>query len=79
MMGNDMMNSGMRDHWMMDSGMCSQEMKGGGMMGKDRMGSGMMSDDMRFIHQLFANHDKIRRSIEEILGGVRTVTESDDS
>lgn len=35
--------------------------------------------DGRTIHQLFANHNQIRRSVEEIPGGIRAVTESDNS
>lgn len=34
--------------------------------------------DMQVIHQLFANHDTIQRTVEEIPGGIRAVTESDD-
>jgi hypothetical protein len=34
--------------------------------------------DMMGIHFLFAHRDAIRRSVTEIPGGVRTVTESDD-
>jgi hypothetical protein len=34
--------------------------------------------DMQVIHQLFANHDAIQRTVEEIPGGIRAVTESDD-
>ncbi|MEL6556113.1 MAG: hypothetical protein ABG776_01440 [Cyanobacteria bacterium J06555_13] len=33
---------------------------------------------MRVVHQLFAYHDQIRRSVEEIPGGVKTLTESDN-
>lgn len=56
----------------MRGGMCGQEMMGGGMMG-----GGMMGGDMRTIHQLFANHNQIRRTVEEIPGGIRSTTESD--
>ncbi|MBF2078129.1 MAG: hypothetical protein IGR76_06305 [Synechococcales cyanobacterium T60_A2020_003] len=35
-------------------------------------------DDMQVIHQLFVNHDSIQRTVEEIPGGIRAVTESDD-
>jgi hypothetical protein len=38
----------------------------------------MMGGDGRIIHQLFANHDQIYRSVEEIPGGIRTITESDN-
>ncbi len=46
-------------------------MAGGGMMG-GRMG------DMRAIHSLLANHQRIERSVEDIPNGVRTVTTSRD-
>ena len=46
-------------------------MCGDGMMGGNR-------EDMQIVHQLFANHDQIRRTVEEIPGGVRTLTESDN-
>ena len=69
--GNDMMGQG---------GVTGQ----GGMM--DRMPDWMMSRgmgpemmrDMRPIHQLLLNHEKIERQVEEIPGGVRTVTTSED-
>src|SRR6266513_2843381 len=51
---------------------------GGGMMG----GSGMMgsatSADMSTYMDLFNHHSEIRRTVEQIPGGVRTTTESDD-
>src|SRR5712692_321590 len=46
-------------------------MTGGGMMGS---ASGA---DMSAYMDLFARHDEIRRTVEEIPGGVRTITESD--
>ena len=49
---------------------CGGWMMDGGMMGGKRQ-------DMQIVHQLFANHSLIRRTVEEIPGGVRTVTESD--
>ena len=56
-------------------------MMGDGMMGDGMMRDGMMGDnggDMQVVHQLFANHDQIRRSVENIPGGVQTLTESDN-
>lgn len=50
-----------------------QGMSGGGMRG-----GGMMGGDGRIIHQLFANHDQIHRTVEEISGGIRSITESDN-
>jgi hypothetical protein len=46
-------------------------MTGGGMMGS---ASGA---DMSAYMDLFTRHDEIRRTVEEIPGGVRTITESD--
>lgn len=47
----------------------------------DMMGSGMMGGaspgDMSTYMELFARHTEIRRRVEVIPGGVRTVTESD--
>jgi len=58
-------------------------MRGGmgpGMMG---MGPGMMGGsatmgERRDIHDLFLNHDRIRRTVTNLPDGIRTVTESDD-
>ena len=44
---------------------------GGGMMGAATAG------DMGTYMELFARHRELRRTVEEIPGGVRTVTESD--
>lgn len=46
-----------------------------GMMGHHGMGQG---GDAQTIHQLFAYHDQIHRTVEEIPGGIRAVTESDN-
>ena len=53
-------------------GMMSGSMMGGGMM------SGESSGDMQMVMQLFEHHSQIRRTVEAIPGGIRTVTESDD-
>ncbi|WP_036488772.1 hypothetical protein [Myxosarcina sp. GI1] len=61
--------------------MCGGDMMGGGMMNDRMMRDGMMGgnrEDMQIVHRLFANHDQIRRTVEEIPGGVRTLTESDN-
>jgi hypothetical protein len=57
-------------------------------MGRGRMGmgSGMMGmnhgsvspTEMSVIHELFANHDRIKRTVTNLPDGIRTVTESDD-
>jgi hypothetical protein len=49
----------------------SGEMMGGGMMG------GATAGDMSTYMELFARHTEVRRTVEDIPGGVRTVTESD--
>ena len=54
---------------------------GPGMMG---MGPGMMGgsatmDERRDLHDLFLNHDRIKRTVTNLPDGIRTVTESDDS
>ena len=49
---------------------------GGDMMGEGMMG-GATAGDMSTYRELFARHSEIRRTVEEIPGGVRTVTESD--
>ena len=48
------------------------------MMDGDMMGSGMMSGDMGIIHQLFVNHSQIHRTVQDVPGGIRSVTESDN-
>src|SRR5438132_2374263 len=49
----------------------------------DLMGGGMMGSatatDMTTYTELFARHAELRRTVEAIPGGVRTVTESDAS
>lgn len=48
-----------------------------GMMSEGMMGGEMMGD-MRSIHGLLTNHQKIERRVEDIPNGVRTITTSDD-
>jgi hypothetical protein len=50
---------------------------GGGMGGMRGMG-GDHREDMRTIHSLFADREKIERKIAKLDDGVETVTESDD-
>jgi hypothetical protein len=55
---------------------------GPGMMGM--MGQGMMAHEERtqaqlqVTHTMFVNHDRIKRTVENLPNGIRTVTESDD-
>jgi len=48
----------------------------GGMMGM-ALDSATMAQ-LRVIHTLFVNHDRIKRSVTNLPNGIRTVTESDD-
>jgi hypothetical protein len=79
------MGPGMHGH--MGPGMSGQmgpgmrRQMGPGMMG---MGLGMMGgsatmDERRDLHDLFFNHDRIKRTVTNLADGIRTVTESDDS
>lgn len=54
-----------------------RDMPDGMMSGEGMMDGGMMRD-MRSIHGLLASHDRIERRVEDIPGGVRTVTTSGD-
>jgi hypothetical protein len=57
-----------------------------GMMGPSMMGPGMMGTahdsatmaQLRVIHTLFVDHDRIKRTVTNLPDGIRTVTESDD-
>ena len=61
---------------------------GPGMMGRGQWGwdPGMMgmnhgsatTAEMSAIHELFANHDRIKRTVTNLPDGIRTATESDD-
>jgi hypothetical protein len=76
MMHDHMMGSGMRGQGMHGQGMRRQGMMGGGMMGMGR--GSATADDMGTIHELAVHHDKIKRTVENLPDGIRTVTESDD-
>jgi hypothetical protein len=85
MMGmHGQMGPGMEGH--MGRGMRGQRgpgmrrQMGRGMMG---MGPGMMGgnatmDERSDIHDLFSNHDRIKRTVTNLPDGIRTVTESND-
>jgi len=86
-----MMDNGMNDDEMMGDGMMNgrgmmgregmgemmRDMPEWMMSGEMRMDGNMMRD-MRVIRGLLMNHEKVRREVEEIPGGVRTVTTSND-
>jgi hypothetical protein len=63
------------DHGMMGMGARMMGM-GHGMMGTGPNAATMA--EMRGIHDLFANNDRIRRTVTNLPDGIRTVTESDD-
>lgn len=66
------MGPGMRGE--MGSGMRGQ--MGPGMMGM--MGGNATMGERNDLHDLFANHDQIKRTVTNLPDGIRTVTESDD-
>jgi hypothetical protein len=42
-------------------------------------GDAAFQADMRLVHEMLASHDKLRRTVENLGDGIRTVTESDDA
>lgn len=62
---------------MMQDDMRMRDMPEWMMSGEGMMGPGMMRD-MQSIRGLLTNHDRIERRVEDIPGGVRTITTSDD-
>ena len=68
------MGPGMRGQ--MGPGMRGQ--MGPGMMGMGMMGGNATMDERRDLHDLFSNHEKIKRTVTNLPDGIRTVTESDD-
>jgi hypothetical protein len=71
---HDQMGPGMRGR--MGPGM--QGRMGPGMMGMGMMGGNATMDERRDIHDLFFNHERIKRTVTNLPDGIRTVTESDD-
>ena len=74
-----------KDHQTEDSGVVQQPSAPGRTM--NGMGPGMMMQggrqagamaQMRDIHELFANHDRMTRTVTNLPDGIRTVTESND-
>jgi hypothetical protein len=66
------MGQGMRGQMGSSMGM------GPGMMGMGMMGGNATMDERRDLHDLFSNHNRIRRTVTNLPDGIRTVTESDD-
>jgi hypothetical protein len=60
----------------MGPGMMHGGMMGGAMMGMAHDSATM--EQLRVIHTLFVNHDRIKRTVANLPNGIRTVTESDD-
>ena len=71
-MGPGMMGPGMVGPGMMGPGM------GGPMAGRMQHGDASFADDMRLVHAMLFDHDKIKRTVANLSDGIRTVTESDD-
>jgi hypothetical protein len=51
---------------------------GGPMAGRMQHGDASFADDMRLVHAMLFDHDKIKRTVANLPDGIRTVTESDD-
>jgi len=62
---------------MMGPGMMGRGM-GGPMAGGMQHGDASFADDMRLVHAMLFDHDKIKRAVANLPDGIRTVTESDD-
>lgn len=61
----------------MGHGMMMQGMQRGPMAGM-HSGDAAFQADMQPVHEMLAGHEKIKRSVENLPDGIRTVTESDD-
>ena len=66
------MGPGMMGPEMMGQGM------GGPMAGHMQHGDASFADDMRLVHAMLFDHDKIKRTVANLPDGIRTVTESGD-
>lgn len=51
---------------------------GGPMAGGMQHGDASFADDMRLVHAMLFDHDKIKRTVTNLPDGIRTVTESED-
>jgi hypothetical protein len=61
----------------MPSGMMGHDMQHAPMAGM-HSGDAAFQSDMQLVHEMLTGHDKIKRSVENLSDGIRTVTESDD-
>lgn len=50
----------------------------GPMAGGMQQGDASFADDMRLVHAMLFDHDKIKRTVTNLPDGIRTVTESED-
>ena len=50
----------------------------GPMAGGAQHGDASFQDDMRLVHAMLLDHDKIKRTVTNLPDGIRTVTESED-
>jgi hypothetical protein len=66
------MGPGMMGQGMMGPGM------GGPMAGHLQHGDASFADDMRLVHAMLFDHEKIKRTVANLPDGIRTATESDD-
>ncbi len=62
----------------MGPGMMMQGMQHGAPMAGMHSGDAAFQADMQLVHEMLAGHDKIKRSVENLPDGIRTVTESED-
>jgi len=53
-------------------------MMSGPMAGGMQHGDASFQDDMRLVHAMLLDHDKIKRTVTNLPDGIRTVTESED-
>jgi hypothetical protein len=52
---------------------------GGPMAAGMQRGDASFADDMRLVHAMLFDHEKIKRSVSNLPDGIRTVTESEDA
>ena len=64
--------------WAQPGGMGPGMMRGMGPMAGNMQHDDATFADMRLVHELLINHDRIRRTVTNLPNGIRTVTESDD-
>lgn len=65
-------------HRMGPNGMGPGMMDGAGPMNGPMQHDSSIMGEMSIIHDLFVNHDHIKRTVTNLPNGIRTVTESDD-